>query len=175
MAKRAEKPNKKKKPASVKLTREQKKFLEEFVKLDNRIAVCREYTKLWMQFFRFFSDGLEGKEITAEQEKKFFQIMNILADKHFNFVELMGDTFDAGGDVIKLLCQAGSLQNIQNMPEGTLSKFESNWHSTFLAMNRALGRLLRCKPGQHSVKELLAMMSDTKPVTSQADAGVAAK
>ncbi len=145
------------------LTKPQKAYVGELLKLENRVALCREFINLWMQFFRFFAADLSEKEITQAEEKAFFQAMSALARKHFLFVEMMGDTFDRGGDVIDVLGVAVSLANIQVMPENTRSKLELDWHNLFLDMNRALGRLIRRLPGNMSLSEALASLSKTAP------------
>lgn len=166
-AKGAEKKAKEK-VAKVRLTKEQARFVQEMVKLENRIAVCREFITLWTNFFRFFAEDLSEKEITPEEEKAFFQALTQVARKHFTFVELMGDTFERGGDIINaVLCNAVSLSYIQAMPPNTFSKLQLDWHSLFLDMNKALGRLLRMLPGNMPLSEALAAMEKTSPLSSK--------
>jgi hypothetical protein len=146
------------------LSKEQSQFVDSFVALDNRIVTCREYIALWMNFFRFFAEDLTDKEITPEEEKGFFQVSTQLARKHFTFVELMGGAFERGNDVINLLATAVSLSNIQAMQENTRSKLELDWHSLFLEMNKALGRLIRLLPGNMPLSEALASMDKISPM-----------
>lgn len=150
-----------------KLTKEQSHYVAEFVKLDTRIAVCREYINLWTQYFRFFAEDLQKKEITPEEEKGFFQVATQLARKHFHFVETMGDCFERGSDIINLLATGNSLSSLQAMQENTLSKFELDWHTLFLDMYKALGRLLRLLPGTMTLSDALATL-DGKPAAPAA-------
>ncbi len=143
------------KQVKIHLTKEQRAYVEDLLRLDNRIVICREYISLWMQFFRFFAEDLSEKEVTPAEEKAFFQAMTQLARKHFLFQELMSDTFDRGPDIIKVLDMAVSLTHIQLMQENTRSKLELDWHSLFLDMNKALGRLLRRLPGTMTLAEAL--------------------
>ncbi|MCE5230780.1 TM2 domain-containing protein [bacterium] len=152
------------KQAPVRLTKEQKMYVENLVKLDNRIVVCREYINLWMQFFRFFAEDLTEKEITPAEEKAFFQVMSQLARKQFMFVELMADKFDRGNDIMNVLSMAVSLAHIQVMPENTRSKLELDWHGLFLDMNKTLGRLLRSYPGNMTLAQALEATKDLQPI-----------
>jgi hypothetical protein len=151
------------KRAKVKLTKEQKQFVQNLVKLENRVIVCREYIEIWMQFYRCFSEISEDKDITAAAEKSFFQCMTILARKHFQFVELMGDALEGGADIIKILSFAVSLSNIKMMTENSRDKLQLDWHNQFLSMNKALGRLLRLMPGDRPLTEVLANLKAMKP------------
>ena len=139
-----------------KLTKEQKQYVDDFVTPENRISKCREFIQLWMNFFRFFADDLEHKEITAQEEKEFFSIQGKLARRHFMFVELMADKFERGNDVLNVLTLAVSLSNIQQMEENTRGKLELDWHSLLLDMNKTLGRIVRDLPGNMTLSEALA-------------------
>lgn len=139
----------------IKLSKEQAIYVNQMVKMDNRIAVCREYINLWQKFFSFFADDLSEKDIPPEQEKAFFQLSSQLARKHYLFVQLMHDTFERGRDILEVLCQAVSLAHIQVMSENSRAKLELDWHGLYLDMNKALGRLLRMLPGEMTVSEAL--------------------
>jgi hypothetical protein len=145
----------------VKLSKEQKLFVQEFVKLESRIGVCREYIEYWMEFFRLFAEcGDEEHEVTPADEKAFFQAMTTLARKHFLFVESMGTTFDGDKDLIKIISAAVSLTNIKGLQENTRDKLMLDWHNQFLNMNKAFGRLLRMLPGNKTLSENLAALKD---------------
>lgn len=148
------------KAVKFKLTKEQTAYVDELVKLDTRIATCREYIALWTNYFRYIAETLDRKEVTPEEEKGFFQIASQLSRKHFLFVELMGDCFDRGGDIINLLATGSSLAMLQGMQEQTRSKFELDWHSLFLDLNKSLGRLVRMIPGNMTLSEALASLDN---------------
>ncbi len=110
--------------------------------LDNRLSTCREYKNLWQQYFQFFADGFEGKKITDKDEQAFFQIMNVLAVNHFRFTELAGDYFKDGDATLQVLSETASLTALKNMSEATFSKLLIDWHTIFIAMNKAIGKLM---------------------------------
>ncbi|MCL5271146.1 MAG: hypothetical protein M1457_11515 [bacterium] len=143
------------KPVKYKLTKEQTQYVNGLVKLESRIAICREYIALWMNFFRMLSEDIGNRDYTANEEKAFFQVMTILARKHFLFVEMMGDTFERGNDILSVLVLAVGLSHARLLPENTRSKLELDWHSLFLDMNKALGRLLRMLPGKMTLAEAI--------------------
>ncbi len=151
------------------LTKDQKIYVEELVRLDNRIVVCREYITLWMEFFRFFAEDLAEKEISPAEEKAFFQVMTQLARKQFLFVELMADKFERGNDIINVLGMAVSIAHIQTMPENTRSKLELDWHSLFLDMNKTLGRLVRQLPGNMTLAQALDSLKDQQALGAQGE------
>lgn len=166
-------PAEKEKVVRYRLSKEQTAYVNDLVKLENRIAVCREYIALWMGFFRFFAEDLTQKEITANDEKLFFQTMTQISRKHFMFCELMADQFERRDDIINVLALAVSLLNIQGMNENTRSKLELDWHSIFLDMNKALGRLIRQLPGNLPLSQALEKMQKVAPAQPQTSAAAA--
>lgn len=127
----------------------------QFLRLENRIAVCREYAELWQEFFQFFSDDFEEKGITEQMENEFENTMSVLALNHFKFQELCGDYMKDSQAILSILSDAVSLQVIRDMTESSRSKLMVEWHTTFIEMNKALGKML----GQLTPKQLEAMQA----------------
>jgi hypothetical protein len=144
----------------IKLDKVQKQYVRDLTTLPNRITICLEYIDLWKEFFRYFAEMNEDKEISGADEKSFFQVMTLLARKHFMFTEMMGDAYDGGNDIVKILTAAVSLNHIKTMQENTLDKLQLDWHNQFLTMNKSLGRLVRLMPEsrEHTLTEVLASL-----------------
>jgi hypothetical protein len=161
---------KKEKPVKIKLTKEQKLFVEGLVKVESRALACREFISLWMNFFRFFADMDPERQILPKDEKAFFQLMTSIARRQFLFTEQMADKFERGADIINVLGMAVSLANIQAMNENTRAKLDLDWHSLFLDMNKALGRLLREMAGNKTLTEAMADLEVRAAAAHQAAA-----
>jgi len=114
--------------------------------LEKKIRICRSYTKLWADFFRFFADGLDHVKIKEQDESAFFQIMSRIAQNHFHFVEEMGEDFSKPQRILEVLCDAINLSNMKSMSEGQFSKTQLEWHEIFIDMNKSLGRLIAQLP-----------------------------
>ena len=165
----------KKKQPKIRLTKEQKLHVAQLIQIENRIALCREYIELWSKFFHFFSEDLAGRPISPEEEKGFFQMMSALARKHFLFTELMAETFSGSGAVLEILIKAVSLSNLKSLDDSSLSKLELDWHTQFLQMNVALGRLLRRLPPGTDIDALLGRSVDSAKGSKDATGAKAAK
>lgn len=109
--------------------------------VENRLAVCQQYTKLWHDYFRFFSEELRDKRITDQEEQAFFQIMYVLASNQYRFVELAGKYFKDGDGILKVLTDTVSLQAIKQMSDAQYSQLLIDWHTIFIMMNKAIGKL----------------------------------
>ena len=109
--------------------------------IENRLAVCQQYTKLWHDYFRFFSEELRDRRISDQEEQAFFQTIYVLASNQYRFVELAGQYFKDGDGILKVLCTTVSLQAIKNMSDAQYSQLLIDWHTIFIMMNKAIGKL----------------------------------
>ena len=119
-----------------------KQSQKQLTSLENRLATCREYKNLWQEYFKFFADGFDDKKIYERDEQAFFQIMNVLAVNHYRFVELAGDYFKDGEGVISVMTDSVSLSALKQMSEAQFSKLLIDWHTIFISMNKAIGKLM---------------------------------
>ena len=118
-----------------------KKVQKQLTSVENRLAICREYTRLWQEYFKYFSDGFEGKKIYDKDEQSFFQLMNVLALNHYRFTEMAAELFKDSDGVLKVLCDTPSLHTISQMSDAQYSKLLIDWHTLFIAMNKTIGKL----------------------------------
>jgi hypothetical protein len=110
--------------------------------VENRLAVCTEYTKLWKDYFAFYADGFDEKQVIGDQdEMRFFQLMNILAMNHYRFSEMAAEHFKDSAGILQVLADTVSLNAIRQMSEAQFSKLLIDWHTLFIAMNKAIGKL----------------------------------
>lgn len=120
--------------------------MKQIMSLDNRIAFITKYKNLWQEYFRFFADGFDERKITAQDEQQFFQTMHALATNHFRFVELAGEHFKGADLSLDILNDTVSLNTLKQMSEAQFGKLLIDWHTVFINMNKALGKLNLQKP-----------------------------
>ena len=121
----------------------------------NRIAVVRDYAALWQQFFTYFSESLIERQITQEEENEFHNIVSVLALNHYKFQELSKGYFNDAPKVLELIQETANLEYMKNLPEASISKFQVDWHSLFISMHKALGKML----GQLTPKQLAELQN----------------
>lgn len=121
--------------------------------------VCREYAEIWQAYFQMFSENLAEKQITEQMEREFENIIGVLALNNYKFVELCGEFMKDPGAIIKILAETSSLADVRDMQEATFNKLQIEWHTAFIDMNKALGRMI----SRLSKKELEAMQAAEAP------------
>lgn len=119
---------------------------KELTRIENRIAVLREYAHLWQQFFGFFADDLSEKSFTAEEEEEFGQIVSLLALNQYKLQELSAGYYKGADKVVSILSDCVSLEYLKKMPTASFGKLQIEWHTQFLAMHKALGKMLADLP-----------------------------
>lgn len=118
----------------------------EQVEIEERLTVLREYKNLWQDYFHYFTDREENKRLTQAEEASFAQMMNVLALNHFRFVETAAPYFKDGDAILKVLTETVSLSAIYQMSDAQFSKLQIDWHTIFIAMNKAIGKLNNMLP-----------------------------
>ena len=135
---------------------------KELLRIENRIAVVKEYAELWQRFFTYFSDSLAEKQITGDEEHEFNQIVSILALNQFKFAEVTRDYFKDSPQIIAVLQECVSLGHLKSLPEANFAKLQVDWHALFIGMNKTLGKLLSLLPPRR-----LAEMQKSPPAAAQ--------
>jgi len=109
----------------------------------NRLIVIREYTSLWQQFFSFFADDISERQFTEEEEQSFTEIVTMLAVNQFKFQELSKGYFKDADGIMEVIEEAVSLNHMQLMNQATFEKIQIKWHTLFISMNKAIGKLYK--------------------------------
>ena len=117
-----------------------------FYSAEYRARVVKDYTKLWSDFFRAFSEGLHERKIYESDEQSFFQIVSLCSLNYYRFEEMAGDYMKDSDKVLDVLSDTVSLSHLKALSEAQFSKLEVDWHSLFIAMNKCLGKILTMLP-----------------------------
>jgi len=125
----------------------------------NRVTVLRDYAALWQRYFTFFQDDLEEKNFTPDEEQEFANIVSLLSLNHFKFQELTKAYFKDAGKVIDVLKETASLEMMKKMPGASFSKIQVEWHTLFIGMNKALGKMLS-EMGPKQLEQLKQVQSE---------------
>ncbi|MFH0795218.1 MAG: hypothetical protein V2A74_14435 [bacterium] len=106
------------------------------------MEVCREYSRIWGEFFQYFAEGLGDKKIYQKDEENFQQLIKTLAMNHYKFSVMVKENFKGADEILEVLCDAVSLQNLKGMSEAQFSKLQVSWHTLFIEMNKAMGKFM---------------------------------
>ena len=148
--------------------------------LEAKIALCQEFAQMWAEFFGFFADHFESRKISGDDESRFFKAMTTIARKTFRCSYLIGEGFPKSDGILKILSEAVSLTNLNNMSDAQFGKFQHSWHVVYIRLNKCLGRLIEQRPmpkkkkGEevaetHATDEIVQSMQEAKPQFQSAE------
>lgn len=124
-----------------------------------RLSVIQDYAALWQQFFTFFADDISERQFTEEEEQEFSNTTSLLALNQFKFQECSKGYFKESDTILKVLEEGVSLLHLQLMPEASLNKLQIEWHTLFISMNKAIGKIYK----ELTPKELDELQSTEDP------------
>ena len=114
--------------------------------IEHKMEVCREYSRIWAEFFQYFAEGFADKKIYQKDEENFQQLIKTLAMNHYKFSVSVKEHFKGADAILEVLSEAVSLQNLKSMSEAQFSKIQVSWHTLFIEMNKAMGKFLTKLP-----------------------------
>lgn len=122
--------------------------------IQKRIEVCQEYAHLWSELFKTFgTGGFHERKILDQDEVRFRKLVTELAKQHFRFGFYMAERFSDGDKILDILERLQDLRTVQEMSDANFNKLEVDWHTIFINMHRAVGRLMREMPPEEPEEE----------------------
>ena len=123
--------------------------------LEKKILQLKECLQLLEKFRSSYSQAISSKGATPEQEKEFLEVKSLLARRYQTLMEKLGETPSAEDRTFDLISQFVSLKAAETVSEIQFKKIESDWHNSYLSLNKIIGRL-------ESEKEELSRVSAVK-------------
>lgn len=120
--------------------------MKEFASPQYRLSVVNDYASLWKAYFQFFQEKEGERKFTPEEEKGFEDCMLGLSQNFFRFSEAVGTFMKSPKKVMAVMDTTPTLAILHAMSDATFSMTQIDWHTLFIAMNKALGKLILMQP-----------------------------
>ncbi len=128
------------------MTKKKKEYHPHFYfSYEEKVKIVQEFLDLWYQYFSFFPTVQEEIAVTAENEKKFFQIQDLISLKMYKFFKASEGFFSDHKLIFSVLSFTSSLFYISRVTESQFRKLQVDWHTAYLEINKALGLIHRRK------------------------------
>ncbi|MFA5069401.1 MAG: hypothetical protein WC300_03260 [Candidatus Omnitrophota bacterium] len=105
------------------------------------ITQTKEFIELWKKFNQIYKEAMNKTAITEEEELLFLETKSIVARKFQTLVDSLAverATIDRTYDVINHVL---SLKSISTVSEESIRKMDTDWHQSYISLNRLLGHL----------------------------------
>lgn len=111
--------------------------------IEFRIAAIKSFLELWHKYNAMFQRAYrQQQEIPQEEEDEFLKLKSEIARRHQYLLEYLGDEYKRGVPVTPYLSDTVTLKSMQGIHFDFYKKLRGQWHTTFLALNDALGDLM---------------------------------
>jgi len=109
--------------------------------LESRIGKVQELIALWAKFHDLYQSSVGKEAINPEDEKSFLELKSELAMKYESVSKELELDAQTTGIAFGVITQAVSLSSISKLPEIQLRSLESDWHGSYIALNKLMGDL----------------------------------
>ncbi len=122
-----------------------KKEIELYLTYEEKKDVIENFTKMWEDYFSYFSSSLEEIIINKEKEKEFFDIQSKITFNLYRFIKVTETFFSGGTDILRLMFVTPSLRHLGQLTDSQFNKYQVDWHGIYLDINKAYGLFIRRK------------------------------
>ena len=109
--------------------------------IENKIKHLKEFMQLWMKFHDMYKDAISRETISPEDEKNFLETESLIARKYQALKSLFGMEPSYEDRTYDVISQILSLKSVAAISDLSLDKIESDWHDSYLMLNKLLGEL----------------------------------
>jgi hypothetical protein len=120
------------------LSKKQLKIVEQ---LERRVELCREFMNDWLLFNQILSAYPNPGANKAQLENQFLKIKSKLAREHRVLKDTLQSDYNIDMNLMNIVSQATSLENIHGQSEVAIKKMETEWHRAFISINETLGSI----------------------------------
>lgn len=121
------------------------KELEFYLTYEEKKEIFVRFLTNWETYFKFFSNVQEAIVVTPENEERFFNLQVQLALDTYTLNQGAKGFFSDHKGILEILAQTPSLETLSKVTDSQFRKFQIDWHSLFLEINKAMGLFERAK------------------------------
>lgn len=109
--------------------------------LERNIKRLEAFIERWKEFGHFLDRGLQGMEITGEDEAVFLDLKSKIAQEHEVIMTLLEHQAQRDERALKLINLVPSLGAMREFAEGMPRKVTTDWHTIYMYLQAVLGQL----------------------------------
>ena len=109
--------------------------------LERKIEHLNEFIKIWVDFNDFLNKYGKKETISKEDEEAFLNLKSLIARRYQNLEDTLGDDLTKDNNIIPTVTHATTLKQLLGNSGLQMRKIMNDWHSSFILLNKVLGRL----------------------------------
>jgi hypothetical protein len=109
--------------------------------LELKIKRVKEFTQLWVKFHDMYKNSINRESISPEEEAGFLETKSLIARKYQALQSLLGAESSHEDKTFDVVSRVLSLKGVSAISDMGLNKIESDWHNSYIQLNKILGEL----------------------------------
>ena len=126
--------------------------------LEKKIRQTKEFMQLWMKFHELFKSALKSDSISQQEEDDFLETKSKIARRYEALKNSIGPDSHYDDRTFDVISQVLSLKSVVSVSDISLGKIESDWHNSYILLNRLLGDLESQKEDIRRVNPITALI-----------------
>ena len=110
-------------------------------RLEKKIKLLKEFMELWIKFHDLYKTALSKQSISPEEEKNFLETKSLIARKYQMLKDFLGIEPQTDDRTFDVISQVLSLESVSTISDLGIKKIESDWHNSYIQLNKLLGEL----------------------------------
>ncbi len=137
-------------------------------RLESKIKNIKEFMELWIKFHDLYKKALSDHIVSPEEEKNFLETKSLIARKYQMLKESLALEPSADDRTFDVITQVLSLESISTLSDLSIKKIESDWHNSYIQLNKMLGELENKTEELKSVSSLVVFLRKilVNPITN---------
>ena len=108
---------------------------------EEMIKQVKDFIELWVKFHDLYQEAITKEKITPEEEKTFLETKSLIARKYQKLLDTLGIDPTPEDKTFNVISQVLSLSSVSSISDMQMSKIESDWHESYISLNKILGSL----------------------------------
>ncbi|MFH1776222.1 MAG: hypothetical protein ABH952_01475 [Candidatus Omnitrophota bacterium] len=109
--------------------------------LENKIQAVEEYLELWLRFHDLYKEVTQTQVVNPTKEKEFMDLKSLLTRKYQGLLDTLNIQLTTEDRTFDVVSQLLSLKDVINISELQMQKIETEWHNSYISLNKMLGSL----------------------------------
>ena len=109
--------------------------------LEKNIQKLEAFLETWKQFNHYLQRSFRGETFSDDDEDAFLDLKSVIAQEYETVLMGLAPDVERDEKALRILVDTPSLRGIKDSSEGMAHRVEAEWHTTFIKLQTALGRL----------------------------------
>lgn len=109
--------------------------------LENKINSVQEFIALWVKFHNLYKAAANDPSTIAISEKDFLDLVSLITRRYQALLDSLNIQLTSDDRTFDVVSQIHALNDVASISELQMQKIETDWHNSYISLNKLLGSL----------------------------------